>query len=445
MQRFWSFLPLGLDDDASVSSFSNKLNELTLQADQFIANEQCSLEEKIQAFESLDLAFENLEKAIMLKAFQSLDDQDLKALQQEIERLGEHLYDQSSAFIEALLNTPPVSRPMWLDALLTEGDSLVVKGENLALNSSLKASDISTLINGATRLSDGSPADLNIRLSGLTAELKGDQLVSADQLFAESFSNDVHEYFCNLLSQAGENSSVSLECLRQIEREPWHDVVIMPNEAVSIIYQAFSELDEAYGERVIQAYREGRIRFVDSENAAMCIDTPAGSYIQLSYSNDLESLTLLAHECGHLVHQESVREVYTLSQEISAYLSEAIAIGFECHALNYWFKINQRLDLQQTWQKSQQVEWYHRHLLLSLFERKLYDLERVTEDEIDALWLSLNRRFYPNQVIFSSDFSKAWRELKHIVHSPFYLVIYPFSYMKSQDVDFNREIFIPRF
>ena len=435
MQEFWSLAPLGFQD--SLANFQQQQAQLKLLIDEFHRNQDKSLAWRLKCYEALDLQFDALECGLALKLIESNNDPAFLQQQESMRRLIEILAIKTDGLIdEALTILDDAALPDWLSALRNKNEVFIAEHYVTGLVDCLTIDGLNQLIMNAKRLTDGSLALLKQRFSDIKDKKDVDRQLSKSVCFKVT-----QEYFNQLISNNSKlDGSISLKQLREIERAPWEQFRFSISEGVGIVSEAFATIDEQYGEKVQRAYSEGRIRLLTGGGAPMCMDTPSGSYIQLDYLGDVESLILLAHECGHLVHQETVRDVYTLKQDISPLLSEAIALFFERYVADYWFEKRGLFDVLTAWQKRQEIEWYHRHRLLALFELCLYDFNRLNKSNVDELWLSLNQDFFPAQIEFDIDFLESWQELTHIINSPFYYLIYPQAFSMVSDLSIRRVI-----
>lgn len=434
MLESWCLAPLALQDN--LTDFPQQQAQLVQLADEFHRNQHKSLAWRLECYEVLDLRFDTLESAVTLKLIESGNAPMFVLLQEALQLLAEGLAEKTSGFIEeALAVLTEASKPVWLLALLNDSEAPITAADTMGLVNGISLDVLAKQLRQAKRLEDGSPEVLTQR----QATFKGKEDI-VRQLSEGICFADAQNYFSQLISHTKVSRPISLEQLRNIERAPWCTLTFSLEEGIAIVSEAFASLDSPYGEKVRQAYAEGRIRLLKQDEPSMCMDTPAGSYIQLNYLNDLESLVLLAHECGHLVHQETVRERYGLKQDISPLLSEAIALFFEHHVACYWFEKHGLLDVLAKWLKRQEVEWYHRHRMLALFEYRLYGLKVLTQETVTKLWQSINHDFYPTDVELNHDFLNCWQELAHIINSPFYNLIYPYAFDKLQEKDLKVAI-----
>ena len=429
MLESWCLAPLALQDN--LADFPQQRAQLEQLADEFWAHKDKPLDWRLKRYEMLDQHFDALESAVTLKLIESNNDPFFIRLKEAIAPLAETLAEKTNGFIEeAQARLTEASMPAWLLALLNDSEAPIIAANAPGLANGLSLDVLSKQLKQAKCLEGSSPMVLTQRLSAFDNKEIVRQL-SDGMCFAVA-----RDYFNNLISQTKMDKPISIKQLREIERTPWSMLHFSLVEGIVIVSQAFASLDERYGQKVRQAYTDGRIRLLKPGEPSMCMDTPAGSYIQLNYVNDLESLILLAHECGHLVHQEIVRERYILRQDISPLLSETIALFFEHHVACYWFEKHGLQEVLATWQKRQEIEWYHRHRLLALFEYKLYSLKEINTTAVSLLWRELNQEFYAQSVAFDRLFLESWRELTHIVNSPFYYLIYPeaFSRIGKDDI-----------
>ncbi len=404
--------------------------------------------QQIDAFKELDLLLDSLESLLFLME-KGLSNRDRKALKDSINKTVVVLTESTQHFLKRIEETPSEGLPLWgqqLKRVLNDQDesNLVMQGSfGLLDQEDSLVSRIRSRITSDVIDKNGFPHRFNQRAHPKEGFASVILALTEERFFEESRS-----YFNSLISNSlkgqhshqysnqnsNQNRRISLRDLRMIQRKPWASLSFTIQEAVEYIDNQFSTYDSRFNGRVKQAFLEGRICLISpsSNEPSFCFDTPKGSFIQVKFVGDLESLALLAHECGHLIHQEMVRSQFVLRQDIQAYLTEAIAMYFENCVIQ---SILNKAGVYLCWKEAQNNEWLLRHLLLVKFELALYQLDYVDSDSIANVWNELNREFYPSCISFPSAFANEGEKIAHLHHAPFYTLVYPAAYLFSQTMD----------
>lgn len=381
--------------------------------------------QQLDAYEQLDLMFERLECALSLRQIE-YPEAHLAHLNVSLANVFEQLLEVTDEFMGMLSLSSSEALPLWGQVMLadTAQDTISMARSNSVLDQDVNSQSLRQCI-GLDRIEEnGFPSTFNSRLK----QQGWEPFFIGEELNTQENYSRARSYFNQILEEHSLDKKIPLSTFRDYERTHWKEFSLPFDQAMEVIEQVFSLLDPCYGRRISRAFEEGRIRVSQPGTQSLCMDTPSGSYIQIAYDGTVESLALLGHECGHLVHQETVRDKYVLKQEIQPYLAEAIAITFENKVVEHYFYQNGSTHLVPRWRYRQYIEWTCRHLLLTQFELALYELQPINKSSIQALWLTVNRTFYPEQIYFEEVFSDSWQAVTHIILAPFYLLVYPKAY-----------------
>lgn len=416
---------------------------------QLFCQSPLSFEQKIKHFEALDLEFDSFESMLFLLKVEYPND-DFTECQTRLNEAENLLVKSTSQFVTTLLNTPSKTLPLWGQCLQEEHNR--PDQENALIHASLPLIEpvngyieqLQCRIKADPIEMNGYPKTFNqvcVNLPRLKQEkvLEGDVSINTHLRQSDELFNRSTAYFNSIMPLSVQRKKLGLNDLRAIQRQPWCDFYISITEAVHFIERQFSYYDERFKDRVINAFSEGRIRVVaDSSAPSFCFDTPKGSFIQVAFVGDLESFSLLAHECGHLIHQELIRQRWVLRQDIQACLTESIAMYFENRIVKDRLEAEHNKSVLKAWLERQYNEWVNRHQLFELFELGLYQLDCVNPDTMVHLWIALNRRYYPVNILFDQAFECNGFKTPHLYFSPFYHSVYPPAYLFSLGIIHTR-------
>ena len=202
-------------------------------------------------------------------------------------------------------------------------------------------------------------------------------------------------------------------------------------------WRALSPRLSSYAERVVRGncidYGTRKGKESGAFNARVTPSIPP--YVQLSYNNDLQSLSTLAHELGHSIHYSAAsgnsiltaRAALPLAESASTFseelVSDSIMAGLDRDSLRSML--------------FRKFEDYYgtiaRQAFLTLFEIGAH--KKIAEGAADA---ELNSVYYNNQkeqfgdsVDVSRNFDIEWTSIPHIYRMPFYCYSYSFGNLLS--------------
>ena len=422
-------------DKKPFSGFMDYVN-LMLEKIKLLDAPETVLAHQITLYEELDLFVDSLESLLFLMKQENVN-KDLQIYDDVLHKISYELTVHVPFFFSRLRSVPIDSLPFWgrnLKVMIEmdlDSDSyvpypLLSNEENIDKFKQLQDRILKDKVE-----ENDFPKSLNLRI-----EMIKQWPCLIDSIASKRFFIDSHNYFNSIIPLTCQQSSLSLTNIRDIQREPWSRLHFTYIDAIQYIEAYFSNYCIDFKGLVKKAFDDGRIRFLSRKNApSFCLDTPKGSYIQVFFTGDLESLALLAHECGHLIHQEMVRRKFVLKQEISGYQSELIALYFENHIVECVLQEMGHNRVYDTWMNRQYNEWVNWHMLLTIFELELYHLSSINRSSVAKLWMKLNQQFYPSYTDFYNGFCYEGEHSFHLFQIPFYTLVYPSAYLHSLLLD----------
>ncbi|RMG32395.1 MAG: oligoendopeptidase F [Planctomycetota bacterium] len=215
-------------------------------------------------------------------------------------------------------------------------------------------------------------------------------------------------------------------------------------QACRIIIDTFSLFSEELGTFAERALREG---WVEAENrpgkrqGGFCAGFPMHrqSRIFMTYTDSLESLSVLAHELGHAYHGHVLRDLPVFLQQYPMNLAETASTFAEA--------VVGDVLLQQTTDPARRLQWLDKRLadavsfLMNihcrfLFEDEFYRRRRereLTAAELDDLMLAAQKTAYCNALCEDGWNPRFWASKLHfyITEIPFYNFPYTFGFLLS--------------
>ena len=206
-------------------------------------------------------------------------------------------------------------------------------------------------------------------------------------------------------------------------------------DAVSIVREAIKPLKEEYLECYDKIINNHYIDFCEYKGkcsggySASTIDHD--SRILLSFNEDLESVSTIAHECGHNVHHQFVCKNNDMQyREVTTLVAEVVSLTNECLLSNYLANNG----------KCKEEKLAGIYNIISVIESNLFGAVRegkmeldfynhsilgnsITKDYMNELDLESLKKYYGNEVILSDHTNTGWVRRSH-----YYMNYYLFNY-----------------
>lgn len=168
-------------------------------------------------------------------------------------------------------------------------------------------------------------------------------------------------------------------------------------------------------------------------SGAFCVPMVPGeqALMMLNHVDTLDSLSTMAHELGHVVHETLAKKHSILVFEPPIALAETASTFAEellFHDLLKTAKPSERLALL-CHKLDECIRGIPTQLRYTRFEVLAHEKikEGCTASDLDALWVSLIKEDYPT--VEFSNASVQWRSIPHIFHYPFYCYGYSFGHL----------------
>ena len=157
------------------------------------------------------------------------------------------------------------------------------------------------------------------------------------------------------------------------------------------------------------------------------------SRILLSFNEDLDSVSIIAHECGHNVHHQFIQKNNSKQyRDVSTLVSEVTSLTNECLLSNYLAK-NGKTKEERLSGISNIMDVFISNLFGAVREGKMerdfydYSLEgnAITKDYMNELDLNSLKKYYGNEVIIDENGNTGWIRRSHYFCN-YYLFDYSF-------------------
>ena len=206
-------------------------------------------------------------------------------------------------------------------------------------------------------------------------------------------------------------------------------------EGIDLIREALKPLGEDY----INKYN----KIIDNHYIDFCGYKCSGGYsaatldhnsrILLTFNNDLESVSTVAHECGHNVHDQYIIE-NNLKQYvgIETVVAEVASLTNECLLSSYLAKNGKTKDEKLAGIDNMIMAFQHNFfgsVREGTMERDFYNYSlngnALTKEYLNKLSLDSLKKYYKNEIIFDENGDAGWVGRSHY-YCDFYLFDYAF-------------------
>ncbi|WP_194145671.1 M3 family oligoendopeptidase [Helicobacter jaachi] len=234
------------------------------------------------------------------------------------------------------------------------------------------------------------------------------------------------------------------------------------NDAIKLVLKALGDFNKTFKDIALKALKKG---WVDSHTAPNkrggafshgCVPS-AHPYVLLNYTNSRRDVFTIAHEFGHMIHQELSKTQGYLNMDTPLTTAETASVFAEMLLFD---------TLKNTLSKEELIPLYagkiedifstlFRQIVMTHFERRIHaQSDELKAEVFDEIWREENARMFGDSVKLSKNYDGWWCYIPHFVHSPFYcyaysygqlLVLALFGLYKSQKTPRGREKFIQKY
>lgn len=231
------------------------------------------------------------------------------------------------------------------------------------------------------------------------------------------------------------------------------------SEALELVLESFEAFSKDFSAIAKRALKEG---WVDSHPMANkrggafshCATPSAHPFVLLNYTNSRRDVFTIAHEFGHMIHQELSKSQGYLNMDTPLTTAETASVFAEMLLFD---KLKAKLS------KAELIPLYagkledifstlFRQIVMTLFEREIHATsDELKAEDFDRIWLKANKAMFGSSLTLSANYASWWCYIPHFIHSPFYcyaysygqlLVLALFGLYKAQDSSAKREKFI---
>ena len=206
-------------------------------------------------------------------------------------------------------------------------------------------------------------------------------------------------------------------------------------QAKDMVIKALLPLGEDYTKELAEGINNGWVDVYESKGKSSGAYSSGvygtDPYILLNYQDDLNSVFTLAHEGGHSMHSlYSRRHQPYIYSDYRIFVAEVASTVNENLLVDYLLKHAENTD-ERNFVVNHYLEEFRgtvfRQTMFAEFELKIHEAaqkgEALTADQMDELYLQLNRDYFGPQVEVDPRIAREWMRIPH-----FYRAFYVYKY-----------------
>lgn len=156
----------------------------------------------------------------------------------------------------------------------------------------------------------------------------------------------------------------------------------------------------------------------------------AHPYVLLNYTGNRRDVFTIAHEFGHMIHQELSKKVGCLNHDTPLTTAETASVFAEMLLFEHLKTKMAADELKEIYAAKLEdiFSTLFRQIVMTNFERRIHESkEELKGEEFSQIWLEENAKMFGDSVTLSSNYALWWSYIPHFVHSPFYCYAYSYG------------------
>ncbi len=156
----------------------------------------------------------------------------------------------------------------------------------------------------------------------------------------------------------------------------------------------------------------------------------AHPYVLLNYTDSRRDIFTIAHEFGHMIHQELSKKMGYLNMDTPLTTAETASVFGEMLLFD---------TLKSQLSKEELVPLYagkledifstlFRQIVMTNFERAIHSVDgELQAQDFDRIWLEENAKMFGDSLKLTKNYASWWCYIPHFIHSPFYCYAYSYG------------------
>lgn len=156
----------------------------------------------------------------------------------------------------------------------------------------------------------------------------------------------------------------------------------------------------------------------------------AHPFVLLNFTGNYRDVFTIAHEFGHMVHQELSKEQGYLNMDTPLTTAETASVFAEMLLFDsIKSKLSKKELLGIYASKLEDIfSTMFRQVVMTNFERRIHENEgEMKAEDFDAIWYEENKKMFGKSLKLTKNYAAWWSYIPHFVHSPFYCYAYSYG------------------
>ncbi|CBG40105.1 M3 family oligoendopeptidase [Helicobacter mustelae] len=156
----------------------------------------------------------------------------------------------------------------------------------------------------------------------------------------------------------------------------------------------------------------------------------AHPFVLLNYTGNYRDVFTIAHEFGHMVHQELSKKQGYLNMDTPLTTAETASVFAEMLLFDSVKKTLSRDQLLGIYASKLEdiFSTMFRQVVMTNFERAIHASDReLKAEELDEMWMEENQKMFGKSLKLTKNYAMWWSYIPHFVHSPFYCYAYSYG------------------
>lgn len=206
-------------------------------------------------------------------------------------------------------------------------------------------------------------------------------------------------------------------------------------EALEWVLKAFNDFSPKFYQIALKATQEG---WVDSHpregkrgGAFSHGAVPsAHPFVLLNFTSNRRDAFTIAHEFGHMIHQELSKKVGTLNMDTPLTTAETASVFAEMLLFDNLKNSlpNSKLKAIYAGKIEDIFSTLFRQVVMTNFERKIHNKEgELKIEDFNGIWQEENAKMFGDSLKLTKSYKLWWSYIPHFIHSPFYCYAYSYG------------------
>lgn len=206
-------------------------------------------------------------------------------------------------------------------------------------------------------------------------------------------------------------------------------------DALNLVIETYSAFSKTFGDITKKAIKEGWVSSHPTPNkrggAFSHSAVPSvHPYVLLNWTGNRRDAFTIAHEFGHMIHQELSKKVGCLNQNTPLTTAETASVFGEMLLFDH---LKNKLDKKEllgiyAGKLEDVFSTLFRQVVMTNFERTIHFSEdELKIEDFDRIWLEENKKMFGNSLKLTKNYARWWSYIPHFIHSPFYCYAYSYG------------------